>query len=208
MCSSDLSSFRKFIKGIRVVPESSSTSSESGDLEVDSASGKLKYYNAAQTGVENSSVVTESHSATLSNKTIDTAATNTIKINGNTLSASAGTATVTIPNSTDTLVGRATSDTLTNKTFDAEGTGNSLSNVKDSNIKVGAAIARSKLAAGTASHVVINDAGGVLSSEAQLTIGRGGTGQATKTAAFDALSPTTNQGDLIYNDGKIGRAHV
>ena len=202
------SSFRKFIKGIRVVPESSSTSSESGDLEVDSASGKLKYYNAAQTGVENSSVVTESHSATLSNKTIDTAATNTIKINGNTLSASAGTATVTIPNSTDTLVGRATSDTLTNKTFDAEGTGNSLSNVKDSNIKVGAAIARSKLAAGTASHVVINDAGGVLSSEAQLTIGRGGTGQATKTAAFDALSPTTNQGDLIYNDGKIGRAHV
>jgi hypothetical protein len=52
---------------------------------------------------------------TLTNKTIDTAGPNTIKINGNTLSATAGTATVTVPNSTDTLVGRATTDTLTNK---------------------------------------------------------------------------------------------
>ena len=54
---------------------------------------------------------------TFSNKTINTADTNTIKINGNTLSATAGTATVTVPNSTDTLVGRATTDTLTNKSI-------------------------------------------------------------------------------------------
>lgn len=58
-----------------------------------------------------------SGSSTLVNVTIDTAAPNTIKINGNTLAASAGTATVTVPNSTDTLVGRATTDTLTNKTL-------------------------------------------------------------------------------------------
>ena len=55
--------------------------------------------------------------ATFVNVTIDTAAPNTIKINGNTLSASVGTATVTVPNTTDTLVGRATTDTLTNKTL-------------------------------------------------------------------------------------------
>jgi microcystin-dependent protein len=61
--------------------------------------------------------VTTDGTQTLTNKTIDTAGPNTIKINGNTLSASAGTATVTIPNSTDTLVGRATTDTLTNKTL-------------------------------------------------------------------------------------------
>lgn len=54
---------------------------------------------------------------TLTNKTIDTAGPNTLKINGNTLSATAGTATVTVPNSTDTLVARATTDTLTNKTL-------------------------------------------------------------------------------------------
>jgi hypothetical protein len=54
---------------------------------------------------------------TLSNKTFDTAAPNTLKINGNTITASAGTATLTVPNSTDTLTGRATTDTFTNKTL-------------------------------------------------------------------------------------------
>lgn len=34
-----------------------------------------------------------------------------------------------------------------------------------------------------------------------LQISSGGTGQITKTAAFDALSPTTTKGDLIVNDG-------
>lgn len=34
-----------------------------------------------------------------------------------------------------------------------------------------------------------------------LTLAKGGTGQTTKTAAFDALAPTTTQGDLIYYNG-------
>lgn len=34
-----------------------------------------------------------------------------------------------------------------------------------------------------------------------LAIGSGGTGQTTATAAFDALAPTTTQGDIIYYDG-------
>ena len=34
-----------------------------------------------------------------------------------------------------------------------------------------------------------------------VAIANGGTGQTTKTAAFDALSPTTTQGDIIYNNG-------
>jgi hypothetical protein len=41
-----------------------------------------------------------------------------------------------------------------------------------------AAIARSKVASGTANHVVINDAGGALSSEANLALSRGGTNAA------------------------------
>src|SRR5690348_8133188 len=49
-----------------------------------------------------------------------------LRLNGNILTATSGTATVTVPNSTDTLVGKATADTLTNKTLNAESTGNVL----------------------------------------------------------------------------------
>ena len=51
--------------------------------------------------------------------------------NGATLIGPASTAdvTVTLPAATDTLVGKATTDTFTNKTFDANGTGNSISNI-------------------------------------------------------------------------------
>lgn len=50
------------------------------------------------------------------------------------------------------------------------------SQVTDSDISPTAAIARSKIAAGTAGQVVINGVSGGLSSEAQLSVTRGGTG--------------------------------
>jgi hypothetical protein len=65
-------------------------------------------------------------SDSLSNKTVDTANANAVKINGNTLSASAGSATVTVPAATDTLVARATTDTLSNKTLTGASNGNSV----------------------------------------------------------------------------------
>lgn len=84
--------------------------------------GMVGYNSGALTfgdGSAQRTVATLNGSQTFTNKTIDTAGTNVLKINGNTLSATAGTATVTIPNSTDTLVGRDTTDTLTNKTLTA-----------------------------------------------------------------------------------------
>jgi hypothetical protein len=61
----------------------------------------------------------------------------------------------------------------------------SASAVVDADIGAGAAIARSKIANGTANAVVINSAGGALSSEAQLSVSRGGTGQ-----DFSGTGPT------------------
>lgn len=98
-------------------------------------------------------------SDTLTNKTLTAPIISTISNTG----------TVTLPTATDTLVGKATTDTLTNKTIDADGTGNSISNIENADIKVGAAIARSKLATGTAYGVVTNDSGGVMTSVAPST---------------------------------------
>lgn len=64
--------------------------------------------------------------------------------------------------------------TLTNKTISAAS--NTITGLGNANIDSAAAIARSKLANGTASHVVINNGSGVMSSEAQLSALRGGTG--------------------------------
>lgn len=54
--------------------------------------------------------------------------------------------------------------------------------IVDADVNSAAAITRSKLANGTANQVVINDGSGVLSSEAQLAVTRGGTGASTAAA--------------------------
>lgn len=59
--------------------------------------------------------------------------------------------------------------------------------IVNANVDAAAALARSKLASGTASHVIINDGSGVLSSEATLAISRGGTNISTYTT-----------GDFLY----------
>lgn len=45
--------------------------------------------------------------------------------------------TLTLPDATDTLVGKATTDTFTNKTIDANGTGNSISNLEVADFATG-----------------------------------------------------------------------
>jgi cytoskeletal protein CcmA (bactofilin family) len=59
--------------------------------------------------------------------------------------------------------------------------------IVDGDVSASAALARSKLASGTASHVVINDGSGVMSSEAQLSPLRGGTGVDASAAANGKL---------------------
>ncbi len=88
-----------------------------------------------------------------------------------------------------------------NKVLTTDGTAPAWNLIANANVDASAAITRSKLATGTADHVVINSGAGVLSSEASLSIARGGTGQATAIAGFNALSPLTTKGDMIGTDG-------
>lgn len=131
---------------------------------------------------------------------VSNAGTLTYGANNITLTTS-GVTGVTLP-TTGTLSTLAGAEALTNKTIDADS--NTLSNIENGDIKAAAAIDRTKLASGTASHVVINDGTGVMTSEATLALTRGGTGQATAAAAFDALSPMTTNGDLITRASGTG----
>ncbi len=62
------------------------------------------------------------------------------------------------------LVTASSSNTFTNKTFDADGTGNSITNIENADIKAAAAIAVNKLAAVTASRAVVSDGSGFISA--------------------------------------------
>jgi hypothetical protein len=63
----------------------------------------------------------------------------------------------------------------------------------------GVAIAKNLYVGGlTDSKAVFTDANKGLTSTGTLGLAQGGTGQTTKVAAFDALSPMTTQGDIVY----------
>ena len=81
--------------------------------------------------------------------------------------------------------GLGTDASAFNGVVKADGAGNfSASAVTNTDISATAAIARSKVASGTANHIVINDGTGVLSSEATLAKSRGGSGQDNTNLTF------------------------
>src|SRR5210317_852664 len=89
------------------------------DLSEATVTGTISQFNSALSDV---SFATLAGSETLTNKTLTTPV----------ISSISNTGTITLPTSTDTLVGRATTDTLTNKTIDADN--NTLSNIGDSEL--------------------------------------------------------------------------
>ncbi len=79
-----------------------------------------------------STVATLTGTQTLTNKTLTTPV----------ISSISNTGTITLPTSTDTLVGRATTDTLTNKTIDVDN--NTVSNIEVDNFKASAIVLESE----------------------------------------------------------------
>jgi hypothetical protein len=112
--------FKRFIGGIQLVGVSSSAVTLGGEVEFLTSTNKLNMHN----GTTASPLVSEAHTATLTNKTLSgNTATNLISGSGTITFNTTGT--ITVPNATDTLVGKATSDVLTNKTL----TGNTAVNL-------------------------------------------------------------------------------
>lgn len=79
--------------------------------------------------------------------------------------------------------------------------------ITNNEVAAGAAIARSKIAVGTANQVVINDGTGALSSEAQLAMSRGGT-NAALVAAAGGIVYSTASALAISTAGNAGQAFI
>lgn len=76
--------------------------------------------------------------------------------------------------------------------------------IMDADINPGAAIARSKVAAGVATHVIVNDGSGNLSSVAQLQLPQGGTGASSASAARTNLGlGSAAVADIGVNAGMV-----
>jgi len=132
----------------------------SGVATLDVVGGTGITANANDIAIDNS-VVTLTGSQALSNKTgnisqwTNDAGYLTAETDNQTLSFSTPTLTISNGNNvnlstlTNGLITASSTDTLTNKTIDADGTGNSITNIENANIKAAAAIDATKIADGS-----------------------------------------------------------
>lgn len=172
---------KKNFNGIGIVPTASLASNVMGELEVNATGGKLNYYD----GSVRSPIVTEVSTANLTNKTI---AGNTITTGTGTLSLSTFTVTAS---ANATISGLNTGDQTITLTGDVTGSGTG------SFVTSIAATSNSTLTTITSLVSVGTITTGTWNATT-ISINHGGTGQTTASAGFNALSPMTTGGDLIY----------
>lgn len=101
--------FRRFLQGLQLVGQNSNSPTVAGEMRFNSSTSKIEVYNVSAIDP----LVSESLAAVVLNKTLGSTNTATgIKMASFTPD---GSATLTAPVATDTLVARNTTDTLTNK---------------------------------------------------------------------------------------------
>ncbi len=110
--------------------------------------------------------------------------------------------TITLPNANDTLVGKATTDTLTNKTISA--TNNTITNIANTQIKTGAAIDATKIANGTVSNTEFQYLDGVTSAIQTQINSKSATGH-THSASdiIDFDTEVSNNSSVTANTAKV-----
>jgi hypothetical protein len=192
--------FFKVKKGLNLdSTTAASTASAEGDVNWDATNHKIEYKDNSAVR----KVVSEDGTQILTNKTLSgNTAASLISGSGTLTLNTSGTATV--PNATDTLVGKATTDAFTNKTFDVDATGNSLTNIANANIKAAAGIVDTKLATISTAGKVSNSATTATSANtASAIVARDGSNNFIAGTITAALTGTAS-GNTTYSANNHG----
>lgn len=212
--------YRKFYKGVNLEPNTTTTVTSAGDLDSNSTDGKATYFNGVAGTA--SPVVTEAHTATLTNKTLSgNTATNLVSGSG-TLTLNT-TGTITVPNATDTLVGKATTDTLTNKTLSGNTATNLISGAGTFTFNTTGTITSpnatdtlvGKATTDTLTNKTISGASNTITNVSLTTgvtgtlpVGNGGTGQNSALTANGVVYATSTTAMAVTAAGTAGQALI